>query len=71
MQPSEDPARALARRLRELREQEWSDVSITLGQLAELLSVSVPLILSWESQKAIPRRNGWSPTQPSSPVGER
>lgn len=54
MQPAVDPARALARRLRELREQEWSDVAITQRQLAEVLGVSVPLISSWESQKAIP-----------------
>jgi hypothetical protein len=52
-QPADDPARALALRLRELREQEWSGVTITQRQLAQALSdekpVSVPLISSWES----------------------
>lgn len=53
MTGSEDPAHALARRLRELREREWPDVKITQRQLAQALSndkpVSVPLISSWES----------------------
>lgn len=52
MQPDGDPVRALAQRLRALRDQ-WSDVAITQQQLAEALgthkSVSVPLISSWES----------------------
>jgi hypothetical protein len=54
VQPADDPARALARRLRELREGEWPDVTITQRQLAQALSddrpVSVPLISSWENQ---------------------
>jgi hypothetical protein len=54
VEPADDPARALARRLRELREHEWPDITITQRQLALALSddrpVSVPLISSWESQ---------------------
>lgn len=53
VQPADDPAQALARRLRELREREWPGVTITQRQLAQALSdekpVSVPLISSWES----------------------
>ncbi|MPZ25599.1 MAG: helix-turn-helix domain-containing protein [Micromonosporaceae bacterium] len=47
--PADDPARALAQRLRDLREQEFPDVPITQRQLAGALRVSVPLISSWES----------------------
>lgn len=43
----------LARRLRELREQQWRDVKVTQAHLARAFSVdrsvSVPLISSWES----------------------
>lgn len=43
----------LARRLRELREQQWSDIKVTQAHLAQAFSVdrsvSVPLISSWES----------------------
>ncbi|MGH3679948.1 MAG: helix-turn-helix domain-containing protein [Natronosporangium sp.] len=46
--PADDPARALAQRLRELREQEFPDAPITQRQLAQALRVSVPLISSWE-----------------------
>lgn len=52
VQPADDPARALARRLRALREREWPGVTITQRQLAQALSddkpVSIPLISSWE-----------------------
>lgn len=47
--PADDPARTLAQRLRDLREQEFPDVPITQRQLAHALRVSVPLISSWES----------------------
>lgn len=54
VQPADDPARTLARRLRQLREQEWPEVTITQRQLAQALSgdrpVSVPLVSSWENQ---------------------
>jgi transcriptional regulator with XRE-family HTH domain len=50
---SSDPRRTLARRLRELREERWSDRKITQTQLARGLGgdqpLSVPLISSWES----------------------
>lgn len=53
VQPWDDPAQALARRLRELREHGWPDRPITQRQLAHALSaeksVSVPLISSWEN----------------------
>lgn len=43
----------LARRLRELREQQWRDVKVTQAHLARAFSVdrsvSVPLVSSWES----------------------
>lgn len=43
----------LARRLRELREQQWPDIKVTQAHLAQAFSVdrsvSVPLISSWES----------------------
>jgi hypothetical protein len=49
-----DPGRVLARRLRALREQRWSNIKITQPLLAEALGgtrpLSVPLISSWESQ---------------------
>ncbi|MER5646437.1 helix-turn-helix transcriptional regulator [Streptosporangium sp. NPDC002524] len=40
---------ALARRLRELRDNRWPDRRITQSQLREALGVSAPLISSWES----------------------
>lgn len=40
---------ALARRLRQLREEQW-EVRVTQRALAQALGVSVPLISSWESQ---------------------
>src|SRR5215813_1334439 len=53
VQPVGDPVRALAQRLRALREGHWDDVTITQQQLASALGVrkpvSVPLISSWES----------------------
>jgi transcriptional regulator with XRE-family HTH domain len=48
----EDPAEALARRLRTLRTRSWPDTKITQPQLAGALGVSVPLISSWESSNA-------------------
>jgi len=48
---ADDSARALARRLRLLRERRWPDLRITQHQLAEALGVSVPLISSWESTR--------------------
>jgi transcriptional regulator with XRE-family HTH domain len=51
VQPVEQAAdRALARRLRMLRERHWPDRKITQLQLAEALGVSVPSISSWESR---------------------
>ncbi|MBP2706270.1 helix-turn-helix domain-containing protein [Microbispora sp. RL4-1S] len=41
---------ALARRLRELRENRWPGVRVTQPQLAAALGVSVPLVSSWESR---------------------
>ncbi|NRQ37606.1 helix-turn-helix transcriptional regulator [Nonomuraea sp. NN258] len=49
-QASDDPGRALAKRLRSLRSKHWRDVKITQDQLARALGVSVPLISSWESE---------------------
>ncbi|SRR5690606_21481602 len=53
VQPWEDPAQALARRLRNLREHTWPGRPITQRQLAQALggerSASVPLISSWEN----------------------
>lgn len=51
---SDDPRRALARRLRSLREEHWPDLQITQHQLAEAFgggqgALSVSLISSWES----------------------
>ena len=51
MQPIEQPDRALARRLRMLRERHWPDRKITQLQLAEALGVSVPSISAWESRR--------------------
>jgi hypothetical protein len=51
-----DPRRALARRLRALREKRWPERKVNQAQLAAALggdgnrSVSVPLISSWESR---------------------
>src|SRR5215472_14346610 len=51
-----DPRRLLARRLRALREERWPDMKITQPQLARALGghrpLSVPLVSSWESQRA-------------------
>lgn len=48
-----EPRLLLARRLRELREQQWRDIKVTQAHLARAFSVdrsvSVPLISSWES----------------------
>lgn len=46
---AEDPALALARRLRALRQRTWPGKRITQQQLAEAFDTSVPLISSWES----------------------
>jgi len=51
VQPIEQPDRALARRLRMLRERHWPDRKITQLQLAEALGVSVPSISAWESRR--------------------
>lgn len=54
MPAAERDGSALARRLRELREQHWDGVRITQRELAEALGgdgpLSVPLISSWESR---------------------
>lgn len=50
MQPTGDQGRELAQRLRSLRE----NFNLTQTQLSKALSVSVPLISAWESQKATP-----------------
>jgi transcriptional regulator with XRE-family HTH domain len=47
---SDDPHVTLARRLRDLRDESWPGKRITQSDLAVALSVSVPLISSWESQ---------------------
>ncbi|GGO64195.1 helix-turn-helix domain-containing protein [Nonomuraea cavernae] len=47
-----DSGRALARRLRSLRDRQWPDTRVTQPQLARALDVSVPLISSWESPNA-------------------
>lgn len=49
MNPSDDPLKALARRLRALREGGLAGQRITQRDLAEALGASVPLISSWES----------------------
>lgn len=46
-----EPAVALARRLRELREQSW-ETPLTQRELARVFSGSVPLISSWESLRS-------------------
>ncbi|MGW0808793.1 helix-turn-helix domain-containing protein [Nonomuraea sp. NPDC002799] len=51
----DDLPRALARRLRDLRENHWPDLRITQAQLHEALGVSVPLISSWESVRGTPK----------------
>jgi transcriptional regulator with XRE-family HTH domain len=52
VQPAEQAAaRALARRLRLLRERHWPGERITQLQLATALGVSVPLISAWESTR--------------------
>ncbi|GAA2206141.1 helix-turn-helix domain-containing protein [Nonomuraea monospora] len=50
-----DLSRALARRLRRLREGQWPGLRITQQQLSRALGVSVPLISSWESAGGTPR----------------
>lgn len=51
---ADDPHRALARRLRSLREEHWPGLGITQHQLAEAFGgrrpLSISLISSWESQ---------------------
>lgn len=53
---SPDPARALADRLRTLRDKTWTGRRLTQQQLAEALLISPPLVSSWESRRnpAIP-----------------
>jgi len=55
VQPTGDAARALARRLRFLRQRRWPDVTVTQHQLAAALggskALSVSLVSSWESPK--------------------
>ena len=55
MQPNEQSSRALARRLRALRESHWYDLRITQQQLAEAFGGDKPLseslISSWESAR--------------------
>jgi transcriptional regulator with XRE-family HTH domain len=45
----EDPPLRLSRRLRELRKEAWTGVTITQAQLASTLGVSGPSVSSWES----------------------
>ncbi|MDA0636850.1 hypothetical protein OUY22_25865 [Nonomuraea sp. MCN248] len=45
-----DSGQALARRLRQLRQQQWPDTTVRQPQLARALNVSVPLISSWENE---------------------
>lgn len=55
MNTRENPAVALARRLRGLREYAWPDISVTQKDLARALGgsrpLSVPLISSWENSQ--------------------
>lgn len=55
MQPAEQPDSRLARRLRALRVQHWSDLKVTQQQIAEALggenALSLSLISSWESTR--------------------
>lgn len=46
----DDPRLVLARRLRDLRTEQWTDARITQLQVAQALDKSVSLISSWESQ---------------------
>ena len=48
MRAGDDPAQALAQRLRSLRIAEFPDFVVTQQQLAKALGVSPPLISSWE-----------------------
>lgn len=48
--PAEDPAFALARRLRELRTKGFVGRRITQGELGSAIDASGPLISSWESE---------------------
>lgn len=50
MEPVESPKRAMARRLRALRLEEWPGVTVTQPQLASALGVSPPLISAWENE---------------------
>lgn len=45
-----DSGQALARRLRQLRLQQWPGTRVRQPQLAHALNVSVPLISSWENE---------------------
>ena len=45
----QDPHKAMAHRLRTLRETSWPGRKVNQSQLADALSVSVPLVSSWES----------------------
>jgi transcriptional regulator with XRE-family HTH domain len=48
--PADDPAIRLARRLRSLRVEGFAGRRLTQGELAEALGASVPLLSSWESR---------------------
>lgn len=52
--PAAGQASPLARRLRELREQQWADIRLTQGQLATALGVSTASISSWEKGNSTP-----------------
>ncbi|MEU4692452.1 helix-turn-helix transcriptional regulator [Actinoplanes sp. NPDC023714] len=58
VQPSGDPGRRLADRLRQLRKTQWPDVTITQTELAKALSrrkpASLQLISSWERASTLP-----------------
>jgi transcriptional regulator with XRE-family HTH domain len=43
---------ALARRLKQLRSNQWPDVRVNQAQLAQAFGVSVPSISSWESERS-------------------
>jgi transcriptional regulator with XRE-family HTH domain len=51
VEPSAESRRALARRLRELRQEGWPGVTVRQPQLARALGVSVPSVSSWESER--------------------
>lgn len=50
MEAENGPAFLLARRLRDLREHQWPDASLTQANLAKALSVAPTTLSSWESQ---------------------